>query len=191
MANQKLAISKNLSVAHLRAIGAVAATWSNLESTLLFMIADFAEVDAYKTISLIGPNGFGAWLDILYRIADSSTKHRFRVDTFNVIAKRLNDAHAKRNTVVHADWYGEKRGILSEQTRLTGSHQAKAMAIRKRGKETAKSLKYTADEIVAIAKEIEDAQLALVLWGRQKPSAQSQLPALLSLAGVSNPGQKK
>lgn len=154
MPTPKKNILKVLKPAHLMAIGEVAATWADVEVTVIKAISIIAEIDFVKTIALISPNNFIAWLDILERVTETSKEHSFRLASFKALRARLKDANTSRNKIVHGYW------LLPDADPMI----ATGLGMPKRGRKSVIAIAYTAAEMRAVAKEIGECDKALFSW---------------------------
>jgi len=162
MARPKRDILKALTPAHLKGIGEVAATWADLEFSVIHTIGWIAEIETGKIIALVSPNNFAAWLDILERVTELSDKHNFRLADFKAVRNQLKLVNTERNKIVHGTWLPP----AEDKTAI-------GLGMPKRGRKSVIGISYTALQMRNIAKQIADADKALHAW-LTKPTPELQ-----------------
>ena len=167
---KKSAVNEALSPAHLKAIGSVAAAWASLEFMMLIIISKVSEIKPYDVITLAGPSSPTVWMDLILKFTKRSKEQNGKEDDLTPIFNKIKDLQTKRNAIVHAAWHQEAivGGLLSPDTLIkipvTIKSPASGMGIPKRGKRAVIEIKYTAAEMMAVAREIPKTEQALLAW---------------------------
>lgn len=174
MPRPKARIRKALSDAHLKGIGLVAANWADLEFTLMFLVAKESGTTPDKAFSMIAGNGLLSWLEILRRLLLENKKEWLweRLASQKLYAK-LTELNAQRNQIVHAAWHvpeplNRLAALISQFESLPPPVEARGIGFKKKGPTTI-VVRFTAEEMRAVAKRIEEAREELISWAAQSP----------------------
>lgn len=168
MARPKAEVRKALSDAHLKAIGMVAANWSALEFTLMFLVAQESGTTTNKTFTLIAGNGINSWLQVLERLLENDGKG-WKWQTLKTagLLKSLQDLQTHRNNIVHAVWnvpepLNKLAQLVLQKVNLPPPVQAQGLGFKK-GRSTV-IIQYTAADMRSVAKQIAGMREELLKW---------------------------
>ena len=101
-------------IRHLAAIGAVAAAWTMIESTMELTILGLYEIDQGRGLVLTNNIGFPARLSLLRILAsEGAIADKDRALEMLEILKRIEAAYGDRNALLHGLWAkGDKPGVI-------------------------------------------------------------------------------
>lgn len=167
MAKQKNEILKALRDTHLRAIGKVAAQWSALEITILFVISKALNVSFTQATIVCGSQNASAWCDMLKKLTNES-----KGSELATVCKTIEDLQSKRNNIVHAYWH-PRQEVANGLFGLNITPQkppilARGIGVPKRGKEIFRQFEYAPQDILKVANEIAKAERSLFDWHSQR-----------------------
>jgi hypothetical protein len=182
MAPPKKAVLSALGNSHLRAIGMVAAEWSNLEVSILWTVSRVFGIKMSQAVILAGAQNATAWCDMLRKetnppVIPGKPQEQTKLDK---IADKVTKLLTLRNNVVHTAWheqaeygliYGEAADALnarSSRPKLKSTHKATGTGIPKRGNKLFIDTSLTAAEIIALANRIAAVEQELFVWKRQR-----------------------
>jgi hypothetical protein len=146
-----------LSDEHLRAIGAVIVNWNALEIVLEILALGFYQIPLNRGLIFTANLSFQNKLTVL-RIAGAhgAISDEQQKRSFISFLERIEQAHNKRNAIVHGQWAGGKVQGL-----------AKRMALRVRGRKLSTAVEQIPlAEIEAIATEFLELHGELASWVR-------------------------
>jgi hypothetical protein len=180
MAPPKKAVLRALSDSHLRAIGMVAAQWSSLEVTLLWIVSRAFKIRMSQAVILAGAQNAPAWCEMLRKEMNPPIERGKKTPTTKLdkLAEEVAKLLKLRNDVVHTAWDphgeyglidGEAGEVLNARLpRIKAAHKASGTGIPKRGSKLIIETELTAAEMIAIATRIEAVEQALFVWWRQR-----------------------
>lgn len=173
----KKPVLKVLSDSHLRAIGMVAANWSRLEVTFLWVIARVAEIEFKDAAILAGAQNAMSWCDMLQKLTappENVQQHlKIAKTPLDAIRKKVETLQRERNNIVHSFWLdpdASKRGGLLDlgiKVRPKAGQKASGTGIPKRGGKVFLKASYNAKEMLSVAKQIQDLEDELLAWERR------------------------
>jgi hypothetical protein len=146
---------------HLAAIGAIAAIWTAIESTMETTILALYEIDMGRGLVLTANIGFHPRMALL-RILGGERVHMTEAQAQELmqtkppgIISRLDDGYGDRNALVHGLWGPtDKPGII------------RRMSVRARGKKLqANSQHYSAEDLWAVSDRLAELLREFVEWG--------------------------
>lgn len=172
MPKEKSPVHKALRQTHLRAIGKVAASWSSLEVTVLFVIARLLGITTEKAVAVCGSQNMAAWCDAVKKITGqpkSSVNKLAPVDArLNAVCKELLRLQTQRNNIIHAYWTPNETmalsGLLSEYVKPKPGERASGIGMPKRGHEIFRSINLTPKEMLKVAADIEKVEQEFLSW---------------------------
>jgi hypothetical protein len=148
-------IDAALDAEHLQAIGLVAASWSQLETDVIFSIAVLSGLTRETAVTFLAPMEIKKWLEILQELANRNESTRLKIPQLKLVCREIAKLHPKRNEIVHAHWLPRLK---------SSGAMARGAGLRKRPSDPETSFAYTAAEICAIAARIQDQNKALAEW---------------------------
>lgn len=178
MPAKQTSIQKFLKPNHLHAIGLVAAQWSSLELTVIFIIAKLAQLDVASTITLVAPSNFASWLEMLRKLTIQSKEIAWKEPQLVKLSEKMRTLQTARNGVVHAAWMPGQTESNKKWPSVSG------IGVPKRGLKILLSIDKTPAQMRALAKAIESAESALVGWQnlrREEPQIKGLLGKLYDL----------
>lgn len=177
MPAQKKPVLKALSDSHLRAIGMVAANWSRLEVTFLWVIARVVGIDFRNAVILAGAQNAMSWCDMLQKLTappEGEQQHIKRVKTpLDAIRKEVETLQKERNNIVHSFWLDPNAKMhggllgLGLEVRPKADRKASGTGIPKRGARVFLKASYDAKEMLGVATQIQKLEEDLLAWERQ------------------------
>lgn len=162
MPTKQTSIQKFLKPNHLQAIGLVAAQWSSLELTVIFIIAKIAKIDVASTITMVAPSNFASWLEMLRKLTIQSKELSWKEPQLVKLSEKMRTLQTARNGVVHAAWMPGPNESNKRWPSVSG------IGIPKRGLKILLSIEKTPAQMRSISKAIEAAESALVSWHNLK-----------------------
>ena len=192
MPRKKSQVRKALTDSHLKAIGTVAASWSSLEMSILYIMAKIASIPFQTALILAGPSNLAAWSDMLKKLCGQATRYGWNEKKLSSLLEKIKKLSSERNNVVHASWSPEtnnqQTGLLwIPPTNAQPPKIAKGLGVPKRGKSVLISVEKTAADIRDVAKKIEATEQELFVWLAQTPPRHVQLALALEAQGRQNP----
>ena len=147
-------IQKRLNSEYFQAIGRVAAEWAMLERILIMGISHIAfETPWHANVFTTSFNNINFLIKIFDSLIETCGKRKSTISKYKKLRKAINDANAKRNTIVHGFWIGyagqsEKVGIINyrKNKRLTISIDPY----------TPEKIEAIADEIATVSKKLDN-----------------------------------
>lgn len=181
MARPKSNIRKALSDAHLKAIGTVAANWSELEFCIMWLVAKESGTTLQKTIAMIGGNGISSWLKILQRLFyESGSQWKWKNFVDLKLQVEIDELQGHRNAIVHAAWSEPQAPsrlaeLLYPQKGRKPPLVASGIGFKKGTPSITTGFEYTAAQIRSVAKRIEAMPQALIDWSVTPSPEQKRL----------------
>lgn len=190
MAPPKKRIHEALSPAHLKAIGRVAAQWSSLELTLIWVLSKVTDIPLSTMLLLVGSQSTKQWCDMLIKITrDSKNFHSILargpkpVQTeLDILCAEIEDLRPLRNQIVHATWDPPTVRI----GRLKAKDKAEGTGI-KRNAGMLNVFQYSSLEMLKIANRIEAVEQAAFDWLNLRKKRLRLAAALKTGAGAPSP----
>lgn len=158
---EKTSVQNILRPEHLHAIGLVAAQWSAYELSVLHVLANVADNSIEDVLTLTNYASTHVIHEILSKYVGKKDK------IFKGIMDNANGLRLERNAIVHSVWY-----IPSFEGGLLSLASAKAPEIAVGfglvKSKTNSIVRYTPDEMFAVAKKIDDLETSLLVWHRER-----------------------
>lgn len=183
MARPKSRIRKALSDAHLKAIGVVAASWSDLELRLVTLIILQSGTSFSKALAMVGGSNVKDSVLITLRLLEADGL-AWKIKAFKdlKIESEISRLQGLRNQIIHATWNIPEVNRLFE---LLAPVEAKAKKLKATGigfKKNAMQIsipvEFTAAEMRTVAKEIAAVNKSIVEWWQMR----EPVPRLQQLA---------
>jgi hypothetical protein len=149
----KSEIQKRLNSEYFQAIGRVAAEWALLERILITGISHIAfETPWHANVFTTNFNNINFLIKIFDSLLKTCGKRKSTISKYKKLRKAINDASAKRNTIVHGFWVGyagqsERVGVINyrKNKRLTISIDPY----------TPEEIEVIADDIASVSKDLD------------------------------------
>ncbi|HEX3431157.1 MAG TPA: hypothetical protein VHT03_09740 [Rhizomicrobium sp.] len=142
---------------HLSQIGKIAATWSQIESTMEVMILGLYEIDLGRGLVFTANLSFQSRITMLHMLADGAIPDKALAKELREMLPRLEKASGERNDIVPAVW-----------TKSEKSGHAKRLQVRVKGhKLKPTEIDYSAEDLIAIAERQYDLSVALADLSRR------------------------
>lgn len=173
MARKKNEVLKALRETHIRAIGKVAAQWSVLEITILFVIAKVLNVEFRDAVAVCGSQNATAWCDMLKKLTkESKSTGAPKRTVLDNICQTISELQTKRNDIVHGYWHPRKEvatGLLGLPLNPSKPPElASGIVVPKRGVAVFRQIEMTPSEMLKTANEIAKAERELFDWYSQR-----------------------
>jgi hypothetical protein len=196
MAKQKSEVLKALRDTHLRAIGKVAAQWSALEITILFVISKTLNVSFSDATAVCGSQNASAWCDILKKLTKESKSAGLPENTeLDRVCITITKLQTKRNDIVHGYWHPRREmssGLLGLSLNPNiPSKLASGIGVPKRGTKIFKLIELTPEDMLNTANEIAQAERALFEWHSQRQKRHLLAQAILERQATHQPKRNK
>jgi hypothetical protein len=170
MAPPKKIVLRALGDSHLRAIGMVAAQWSSLEFSLLWVLSQEFKIKPSEAVILAGAQNAAAWCEMLRK--QTNPPHKLgaqkRLSSIDKLALEVGKLLKLRNDIVHTAWDAPRVGIISgvmaDRKRLKASDKATGSGIPKRGSKLFTDTDFTATEMIAVATRIAKVEQDMLVW---------------------------
>lgn len=157
---------------HMKSLGMVATSWALLETAINFAIWTILEISELEGRAITSNMSASQRINSLEQIAGSKLNAPSHLAELKSIIRRIGDAQAKRNKLLHAEW-GTRDNYWNppEPRTATASSGRVRKGMLVLGEET-----YTAEDIREIGQEISNvcSELKVFVFNRYIAEAQHE-----------------
>lgn len=146
---------------HLQAIGSVAASWSMLETSVIWSVSLVAGMSREQAVTFLAPMDVRKWLEIMQALTAQSKDLQWKAEQLKKICDQIASLQPLRNSMLHGHW-------LPRLPSFPGI--AWGAGLRKNIKNAETNFHYTAEEMISIATQIQEARQSLDEWLDLRPS---------------------
>lgn len=180
MANKtKTSVQEILRPSHLEAIGLVAAQWNSFELMTLHVLSKVTNNSFHNLLILINHAPINKWLEMLSSLIGDKDEE------LKKIIKTADELRIHRNNIVHSVWDDSrfKKGLLSD-LETEPPDLAVGFGLSKSKKKLILKTQYTSNEMIAIAKQIDDLETSIISWLRERTKRLMLIDALNNQLGI-------